>query len=114
MTPIAAGVVLALSSAVAFGVTTPIIAWAGGGLGPLTTAALLYAGAAVMAGATRLGARATGGSLRRRDVPRIVGIAIAGAAVAPAFLAWGSRAPELRLVRWCSTWKPCSRCCSRG
>ena len=87
--PIAAGVLLALASAVAFGLTTPIIAWAGRDVAPLTTAALLYAGAAMAAGAMRLRAPATGGSLDRRDVPRIVGIAIAGAAVAPTLLAWG-------------------------
>ena len=89
MTPIAAGALLALASAVAFGLTTPVIAWAGRDLGPLTTAALLYAGAASAAGAMRLRARAGGGSLHRRDLPRILGIAIAGAAVAPTFLAWG-------------------------
>jgi len=89
MTPIAAGVLFALASAVAFGLTTPVIAWAGRDLGPLTTAALLYAGAALAAGAMRLRSRSTGGPLRRGDLPRIVGIAIAGAAIAPAFLAWG-------------------------
>jgi len=89
MTPIAAGVVLALISAVAFGLTTPVIAWAGRDAGPLTTAALLYAGAALAAGAMRLGARPAGGALTRRDLPRIVAIAIAGAAIAPSLLAWG-------------------------
>ena len=87
--PIAAGVLLAIASAVAFGVTTPVIAWAGRDLGPLGTAALLYIGAALAAGAMRLRAPAAGASLRRADIPRIIGIAIAGAAVAPTFLAWG-------------------------
>lgn len=89
MTPIASGVVLALASAVAFGLTTPIIAWAGASLGALTTAALLYAGAALGAAAMRLGAPARGPSLERRDLPRILGIALAGAAIAPTCLAWG-------------------------
>jgi drug/metabolite transporter (DMT)-like permease len=89
VTPIATGVLLALASAVAFGLTTPVIAWAGHDLGPLTTAAWLYVGAAIAAGAMRLRSRPTGASLTRRDLPRIVGIAIAGAAVAPTFLAWG-------------------------
>ena len=89
MTPIAAGVLLAVASAIAFGLTTPVIAWAGRDLGPLGTAALLYIGAACAAGVMRLRSRGGGASLTRRDLPRIVGIAIAGAAVAPTFLAWG-------------------------
>jgi len=89
MTPIAAGVVLALASAVAFGLTTPVIAWAGRDLGPLTTAALLYTGAAAAAGTMRLRARPTGGPLQRGDLPRVIGIAVAGAAIAPTCLAWG-------------------------
>ena len=39
--PIATGVLLAVLAAVAFGVATPVVAWAGRELGPLTTAALL-------------------------------------------------------------------------
>jgi hypothetical protein len=37
----------------------------------------------------RLGRRASGQALARRDAARIIAIAIAGAAVAPTFLAWG-------------------------
>ena len=44
------GVMLAVLAAIAFGVTTPIVAWAGRGVGPLATAALLYAGAALVGG----------------------------------------------------------------
>ncbi len=88
-TAIATGVMIALASAIAFGITTPVIAWAGRDLGPLSTAALLYTGAALAAGAMRLCARAPGAPLRRADAPRILGIAIAGAAVAPTLLAWG-------------------------
>ena len=51
--PIAVGVALAAIAAVAFGVTTPVVAWAGRGLGPFATAALLYAGAAVASLAIR-------------------------------------------------------------
>ncbi len=81
---------LAAASALAFGVTTPAIAWAGHDAGPLTTAALLYAGAAITAVAMRVGRRRrTGERLRRADARRIVAIAIAGAAVAPVCLAWG-------------------------
>jgi drug/metabolite transporter (DMT)-like permease len=80
---------LAITSAIAFGLTTPVIAWAGRDLGPVSTAALLYAGAALAALAMSLRGRASGGSLRRADLPRVVGIAVAGAAIAPTCLAWG-------------------------
>jgi drug/metabolite transporter (DMT)-like permease len=80
---------LAAGSAVAFGLTTPAIAWAGRDAGPLTTAALLYAGAALAALAMHVRRRAAGQALRRADVPRILAIALAGAAVAPVCLAWG-------------------------
>ena len=80
---------LAIASAIAFGITTPVIAWAGHDLGPLTTAALLYAGAATAALAMRVRARPSGARLGRADAPRILAIAIAGAAIAPTCLAWG-------------------------
>jgi len=89
LTPIAAGVVLAVASALAFGLTTPVIGWAGHALGPLSTAALLYVGAALAALAMRLQGKPAGSSLRRSDGPRILGVAVAGAAVAPTCLAWG-------------------------
>jgi hypothetical protein len=41
-----AGGALALASAVAFGATTPFVQRFGEGVGPFTTAALLYTGAA--------------------------------------------------------------------
>ena len=100
--PIARGVVLAVLAAVAFGATTPAIAWAGRGLGPFATAALLYAGAALAAAAMQavswtLRRVATGHSpvplrgarLRRGDLPRVVAVALFGGAIAPSLLAWG-------------------------
>jgi drug/metabolite transporter (DMT)-like permease len=86
---IARGVLVAVAAAIAFGATTPIVAWAGRGVGPFTTAALLYAGAALATGALRALSRAPGPPLGRRDLPRLVGVALAGGAVAPALLAWG-------------------------
>jgi len=80
---------LAAASALAFGMTTPAIAWAGRDAGPLTMAALLYAGAAIAALAMRACGRGAGEALRRADIPRIVAIALVGAAVAPVCLAWG-------------------------
>ncbi|HEX4449672.1 MAG TPA: EamA family transporter [Kofleriaceae bacterium] len=88
MTTISRGVGLAAIAAIAFGVTTPLVAWAGAWVGPFATAALLYAGAAGSSVLLRV-ARGSGGKLVRGDVPRLVGVAIAGAAIAPALLAWG-------------------------
>ncbi len=87
--PITAGVVLAGLAAVAFGVTMPAVAWAGRGLGPFSTAALLYAGAAGSALLLALAGRGTGAPLRRGDLPRVVAVALVGGAVAPTLLAWG-------------------------
>lgn len=89
LAPIATGILFAIASAVAFGLTTPVIAWAGGDVRPLITAALLYAGAALAAVAMRLRARSSGRSLARPDLPRIIVIAIVGAAIAPVCLVWG-------------------------
>ena len=88
MSAISRGVGFAIAAAVAFGLTTPIVAWAGAWVGPFATAALLYAGAALAAVIVRL-ARAGDAPLRRADTPRIILVAIAGGAVAPVLLAWG-------------------------
>ncbi len=83
------GGLLALTAAVAFGATTPIVALAGKTVGALFTASLLYAGAALSA----LGQRAPSGSgrarLGRAQLVRIGVVAFFGAAVAPTLLAWG-------------------------
>jgi drug/metabolite transporter (DMT)-like permease len=80
---------LAALAAVAFGVTTPIVAFAGQDVGPLSTAALLYVGAALTALVMELTARRRETSIRRSDVVRLVAIALAGGAIAPSLLAWG-------------------------
>lgn len=86
--PLVTGAFYALLSALAFGVTTPLVARYTGALGPWTIAALLYAGAALIAAATR-----QPGDRERRaqvaDVKRIVAAGIVGAMLAPAALAWG-------------------------
>lgn len=87
--PLTAGVALALLAAVAFGLTTPIVAWAGSDIGPLSTAALLYLGAAAIALTLDLAVGQRGARVSRSDGPRLVAIAIAGGAIAPALLAWG-------------------------
>ncbi len=88
-TPIATGVMLAALAALAFGVTTPVVAWAGRGVGAFTTAALLYLGAAGMSLVLRLLAGRSANGLRRSDVPRVLAVALVGGAVAPTCLAWG-------------------------
>ena len=50
LSPALRGALLALVAAVLFGVSTPLVQMAGRGLGPFTTAALLYAGAAAVEG----------------------------------------------------------------
>jgi drug/metabolite transporter (DMT)-like permease len=87
--PITTGVLLAALAAVTFGVTTPIVAWAGRDLGPFTTAALLYAGAAASAFALRLLTGRGDAPLRRRDAGRVALVALFGGAIAPTALAWG-------------------------
>jgi drug/metabolite transporter (DMT)-like permease len=82
-----AGGVLALASAAAFGATTPMVQRFGRGLGPFTTAALLYGGAALFSALPR--AQRERERLRRSDLPRLVLVASLGAVVAPVALAWG-------------------------
>ncbi|HTB72034.1 MAG TPA: DMT family transporter [Polyangiaceae bacterium] len=82
-----AGGALALASAVAFGATTPFVQRFGRGLGPFTTAALLYGGAALFSALPR--AHREPAALRPGDLPRLVVVALLGAVVAPVALAWG-------------------------
>lgn len=76
-------------SALSFGLTTPIIERTGHGLGPFETAALLYAGAALSSVILGRYSRSSGAPLSRAHVARLLGIALAGGAVAPSLLAWG-------------------------
>jgi drug/metabolite transporter (DMT)-like permease len=88
--PIVLGTLLAALAAVAFGLTTPFIQRLGVGVGPFTTAALLYLGAAI--GAFSLPGRKTGqreARVRPRHLPRLLAIAFFGAALAPTLFAWG-------------------------
>jgi drug/metabolite transporter (DMT)-like permease len=90
MNPIAFGTVLAALAALAFGATTPFIQRFGAGLGPLTTAALLYLGAAL--GAVGRPWRVTErreAAVRLRHLPLLLAIAFFGAALAPTLFAWG-------------------------
>jgi drug/metabolite transporter (DMT)-like permease len=87
--PLATGVVLAVFAALAFGVTTPAVAWAGQHVGPLSTAALLYAGAAGAALVMRLAGKRGQAPLRRGDLRLVAAVAVVGGAIAPTLYAWG-------------------------
>ncbi|MDP3169078.1 MAG: DMT family transporter [Polaromonas sp.] len=86
--PALRGGLLALLAAVLFGVSTPLIQRFGVGLGALTTASLLYAGAAV-AGLLSRQRASREARLERRDFPRLLSMAVLGAVIGPVALAWG-------------------------
>jgi drug/metabolite transporter (DMT)-like permease len=86
--PAATGGLLALLAAALFGLSTPLLQLLGKGLGPFSTAALLYAGAAVVGVALRKGAGREA-ALARSDAPRLLLVAFFGAVVGPVALAWG-------------------------
>ncbi len=86
--PALRGGLLALLAAVLFGVSTPLVQRFGAGLGAFTTAALLYAGAALVGAMTRRPA-AREAQLAARDLPLLAGMAAFGAVAGPVALAWG-------------------------
>ena len=77
--PALQGGLLALLAAALFGISTPLVQRLGAGLGAFTTAALLYAGAAVV-GALSLRTAAHEARLQRSDAWRLIGMAGFGAA----------------------------------
>jgi drug/metabolite transporter (DMT)-like permease len=85
--PLARGSLLAVGAAVLFGLTTPIVAHLGAGVGAFATAALLYAGAATGSSLRRRGRDES--RVRLRHAPRLVAVAVFGAVLAPALFAWG-------------------------
>lgn len=86
--PALKGGALALLAAALFGLSTPLVQHFGLGLGAFTTAALLYAGAAVVALLMRHPPEREA-ALRRSDWPRVVAMAGLGAVMGPVALAWG-------------------------
>jgi len=84
--PALRGTFLALISALAFGLATPLVQRLGRGVGSFATAALLYAGAAAVGFASRSSAE---GQLRVTHLRRVLVVAVLGAGLAPAALAWG-------------------------
>jgi drug/metabolite transporter (DMT)-like permease len=75
-------------AATLFGVSTPPVQRAGVGVGPLTTAALVYAGAALLGALLRKPSEPEA-RVRRSDLPRLLAMACFGAVVGPVALAWG-------------------------
>jgi drug/metabolite transporter (DMT)-like permease len=86
--PALRGGLLALLAAALFGVSTPVVQKLGHGLGPFTTAALLYAGAGLVGALLRQKAEKEARVLRS-DVPRLLAVALFGAVIGPVALAWG-------------------------
>jgi drug/metabolite transporter (DMT)-like permease len=86
--PLMVGAGYALLAAVAFGATTPLVARYAATLGPWTIAALLYAGAALVAALTRRAPWHERG-VTFAELRRIGAAGVIGGMLAPAALAWG-------------------------
>ena len=86
--PALRGALLALLAAVLFGASTPLVKRYGLGLGPFTTAALLYAGAALVGALSTRGVEREA-KLARTDLGRLLAVAAFGAVIGPVALAWG-------------------------
>ena len=86
--PALRGGLLALAAAVLFGASTPALQHWGADLGPWTSAALLYLGASSLGALLRQPVTREA-RLRRSDGPRLMAMAVFGAALGPAALAWG-------------------------
>ena len=86
--PAVRGGLLALLAAVLFGVSAPLVQRFGHGVGPLSTAALLYAGASA-AGVWLRRPPGREARVRRSDLPRLAWMAAFGAALGPVAFAWG-------------------------
>lgn len=86
--PALRGGLIALTAAVLFGVSTPLVQRFGAGLGSFSTAALLYAGAAFVGALLRRPVEREA-RVQRRDAPRLALMALFGAGVGPVALAWG-------------------------
>ena len=86
--PALRGASLAFLAAALFGFATPLIQYFGTGVGPWTTAALLYGGAALAGLVLRTGNQMEA-ALRGSDAPRLLAMAFFGAFIGPVALAWG-------------------------
>jgi drug/metabolite transporter (DMT)-like permease len=87
--PIVLGTLFAVLAAVAFGVTAPLIQRLGADAGPFATAALLYLGAAMGTAPLHRRQVSPDPPFRLKHIPRILLVALFGAALAPTLFAWG-------------------------
>jgi drug/metabolite transporter (DMT)-like permease len=90
--PALRGGLLALLAAAMFGVSTPLVQRFGVGLGPFSTEALLYAGAAA-AGLLSRQPIEREARLRRAELPRLIAMAAFGAVVGPVARSCGACSP---------------------
>ena len=88
LNPVVKGGLLALLAAALFGLSTPFVQTWGQGVGPFTTAALLYGGAALVAAFMRK-PQEREAQLQRTDARRLLAMAFFGAVIGPVALAWG-------------------------
>lgn len=86
--PAIKGALLAIAAAILFGASTPLVQLAGLGVNAWMTAALLYAGAAI-AGFFLRSHTTVEAPLQKRHWPRLLLMALFGAVLGPAALAWG-------------------------
>jgi len=86
--PALRGGLIALSAAVLFGISTPLVQRFGAGIGSFSTAALLYAGAALIGALLRRPVESEAG-VRVSDAGRLALMALFGAVIGPVALAWG-------------------------
>jgi drug/metabolite transporter (DMT)-like permease len=86
--PALRGGLIALLAALLFGVSTPLVQRFGVGIGSLSTAALLYAGAALMGALLRRPIEREA-RVQRGDASRLALMALFGAGIGPVALAWG-------------------------
>jgi drug/metabolite transporter (DMT)-like permease len=79
---------MALLAALLFGASTPLVQRFGAGVGGFTTAALLYAGAALVGAWLRLPVEREA-RVQAGDAGRLASMALFGAVIGPVALAWG-------------------------
>ena len=80
------GGLFALLAGATFGVTTPFVHQLAAGVGTFGTSALLYGGAAAFCSVRR---HSPSTVIPRRDMVRLVAVALLGGVLAPALLVWG-------------------------
>src|SRR5579863_1662385 len=93
------GIVIAIFSALLFGATTPLIKTMLGSVDPWMMAGLLYLGAGLGLASVHLARSAVGlpsveAPIRRRDLPWMAAVVVAGGIMGPLFLLFGLQRTE--------------------